>query len=280
MTPRRQWSRAVPVSAHRMTSPRMKEVHERLIRFGSEPVPDADAGWEDLRAQLPHRRLSWAGRGMAWLRRPAVAIMTTGLLSTGVAHAAGVQPVRGGVDWLVGGVTSIVGGNSAAHDEPDARGAARPRASGRSAGPSEENRRRLSGGAGLGQDGANGGAPAGEGRPARGGTGSDGDEGGDDQQRDQDRDRRDLEDRNDNDELDERDDRDEEGIPEPDDDDVDEPDDDEAEEPDDQVDEPDDDEVGEPDDRATEVNRDIDEEDHLDGDSYDKLEPEEDRGAT
>lgn len=269
MRPRWQGRHALPVSGHVITSPRLREVHERLVRLGSAPLSDGDAAWQDLRSKLPERPLSWSGRVMAWLRRPAVAIMTTGLLSTGVAHAAGVQPVRGGVDWLFGGVTSIVGAKNEPRVEREARPHQAPSGFRAGAGSFEENRRRVSGGAGVESDRER--EPGGDGRgraPAPAGGGSRGDEdreeSRDDDQDEHEREDDDGDERGERREREERDDSDDEGRSEPDDD--------EAEEPDDE-------ELEEPDDEPTAPGRGGDEDDRedLESDAYDEVELEEDR---
>lgn len=268
MRARGRFRHALPVSGHMMTSPRLREVHERLVRLGTQPVSDADGGWQELRRRLPDRPLSRSERVMAWLRRPAVAIMTTGLLSTGVAHAAGVQPVRGGVDWLVGGVTSIVG---AKNDEPrvdrEARPHQAPSGSREHTGSFEENRRRLTGGGG-GVEPDQKREPGGDGRgraPAPAGAGSRGGEDRD-EPRDDDRDSRERED-DDGDEREDRDD-DDERRPEPEDDELEERDDEEAEERHDEEleDDPIDGERGN-----------YDKREDLESDAYDGVEREEDR---
>lgn len=258
-----QWRRAVPVSGGAMTTS-LREVHERLVRLGAEPVSAGDTGWQELQRRLPDRPLSWSGRVMAWLRRPAVALMTTGLLSTGIAHAAGVQPVRGGVDWLVGGITSIVGTTNEPSIEREARRGRGQSGFREGAGSWEENRRRLAGGAGVESDQERDADGGGRGvAPAPGGAGS-GDHQDRDEPRDDDRDEREDDDGDDGDEREDRYDDDDEGRFGPDDEEAEERDDEELEEPGDEPLDPE--RAGDEDDRG-----------ELDRDAYDEVDPEEDR---
>ena len=69
-------------------------MHEVLAAVATDPVPDADATWEDIAAQLPARPSGAGGPVMLWLRKPVAGLMTAGMLSGGVAYAADAGPVR------------------------------------------------------------------------------------------------------------------------------------------------------------------------------------------
>jgi hypothetical protein len=105
------------------------EMHGQLVAFEA-PAPDVEASWAALRERLPERKRPLQSP-MATLRRwagkPLVAIATTGVLSTGAASAAGLDPVRDAVDTIGRGVARVIGVEVEREPEPESRDRERDR---------------------------------------------------------------------------------------------------------------------------------------------------------
>ena len=103
----------------------LAEVWGQLAAIAEGPTPDPEPGWTALRAQLPaplHRHEGLRRtEGLRWrARRTVAAAMAAALIGgTSIAYAAGVEPVRRGVDEVVDHVGGFFFGNESGNTSSD-----------------------------------------------------------------------------------------------------------------------------------------------------------------
>lgn len=88
-------------------------VHTGLSSLAAEPCPDPESGWAALRDRLPDHPIPLHRPASKRARRTIVAaVAAASLAGSSIAYAAGVEPVRRGVDAIVDGVAGVFGGTS------------------------------------------------------------------------------------------------------------------------------------------------------------------------
>jgi hypothetical protein len=101
------------VARHPRTDlPELISLFERLSAEGAVTTPDPETSWAVLSARLHEPERAAARTLMRWRAKRVVALaLTAGVLGgTSIAYAAGVSPIRHGIDRTIDGVTRLFGG--------------------------------------------------------------------------------------------------------------------------------------------------------------------------